>query len=74
MFVVPKRNFRKAHDRNKLRRRVKEAYRLYKNTFYKAMNGKPIQLAIIYTSRKPEEYSVISNAVINILLKLQEKA
>ncbi|MFN3315712.1 MAG: ribonuclease P protein component, partial [Raineya sp.] len=30
LFVVPKKNFKKAVDRNLLRRRIKEAYRLQK--------------------------------------------
>ncbi len=34
LFTVPKRNHKKAVDRNKIKRRLKEAYRLHKNIIY----------------------------------------
>lgn len=34
MFVVPKRNHKRAHDRNKLKRRMREGYRLNKISLY----------------------------------------
>ena len=73
MFVVPKRSFKKAHDRNKLRRRMKEAYRLNKNVFYADVHQVRLSLALIYTSRKSEDHAVISDAVRGLLSKLSEK-
>jgi ribonuclease P protein component len=70
MFVVPKRNFKKAHDRNKLRRRMKESYRLNKSVFYQSIGLRKLQVAFIYTSRKAEEYSMINAAVTTILKKM----
>jgi ribonuclease P protein component len=74
MFVVPKRNFKKSPDRNKLKRRMREAYRLSKSDFYKAreQEGKKLVLAFIYTGKKEESFSVIE-ASVKKLLKQAEK-
>lgn len=74
MFVAPKRNFKKSPDRNTLKRRMREAYRLNKHLFYEALNAqnKKIVLAFIYIGKKEEEYAVIENAVMKSLKKIAE--
>jgi ribonuclease P protein component len=77
MFVAPKRNHKKAHDRNKLKRRMREAYRLNKNAFYEKIKikNKKFLLAFIYTGKKQEEYPLIEKSIIKLLtgvLKLKE--
>lgn len=69
MFVVPKKKFKRAHDRNLLKRRMREAYRINKNEFYAMLNEKELKVscAIIYTSGKTDTYAVIQNAIIEIL-------
>lgn len=37
-FSVPKRNFKKAVDRNRIKRLIKEAYRLEKENVFKGLN------------------------------------
>ena len=65
MFVVPKKQFKNANDRNKLKRRMREAYRLNKTTFYKSLinSGIKIILAVIYTEKSTAEYVVIEKAL-----------
>ena len=66
MFIVPKRQFKKAHDRNKLKRRMREAYRLNKTNFYTLLESanKKIIVAFIFVGKKSEEYDLIEKAIV----------
>ena len=69
MFIVPKRQFKKAHDRNKLKRRMREAYRLSKNNLYEQLISadKKIILAFIFVGKKMEEYTLIEKSLSKLL-------
>lgn len=69
MFVVPKRNFKRANDRNKLKRRMREAYRLNKNSVYEQLtpSGKQIIVAFIYTGKQQQKYKEIESAILKLL-------
>lgn len=71
MFVVPKRRFRRAHDRNRLRRRIKEAYRTSKHELVlsSTQNQRNCHLAFLFIGAKDEPYAVIQ-ASVNALLKI----
>ena len=75
MFVVPKRSFRKAHDRNKLRRRIREAFRISKHDLYNNLKEKRIALsmAILYTGKKATDFAVIDKVLKELLQKLMAK-
>ena len=66
LFSVPKKFHKRANKRNLLRRRIKEAYRLQKQTL---KNGSPanLDLALIYSSKEVLPYKTIQNAVRRIL-------
>ena len=72
MFVVPKRLFKKAHDRNTLKRRMREVYRLNKAKLYENLNGKnkKMILAFIYTNKKEEDFQSIEKAILKLLQKI----
>lgn len=61
VISVPKRNFKKAHDRNRIRRQLKEAFRLNKTALEKKLNEQMQQIAlfIIYTEKNQLDYKVI---------------
>lgn len=73
LFVVPKRNFRKAHDRNRLRRRMREAFRQNKQGLYESLKkkGKRLSIALLYNTKKETEYAVIEQALNKLLRHLE---
>lgn len=69
---VPKRQFKRAVDRNLLKRRMREAYRRYKAEFYEELTarGANIHCLILYTAREPLDYAEIENKIIVTLRRL----
>ena len=70
MFVVPKKKFKHANDRNTLKRRMREAYRLQKSDFYTAIGVTKLNLAFLYYGNKTEEYDTVFKAVTKLLSNL----
>jgi ribonuclease P protein component len=67
MFVVPKKKFKHANDRNILKRRMREAYRLQKADFYTAIGVTKLDLAFLYYGSKTEEYDIVFKAITKLL-------
>jgi ribonuclease P protein component len=70
LFVVPKKIFKRSPDRNKLKRRMKEAWRLKKHTVYDALKEKQIVAGFIYTSRKAESFDIINRSIEKLMREL----
>lgn len=69
LISIPKKRLRNAVDRVKMRRRVREAFRLNHQN-YSIPEGMRIDLAFIYVANNPEPYSAVEQAVCRILGKL----
>jgi ribonuclease P protein component len=74
-FVVPKRNFKKASQRNRIRRRMKEAYRLNKKPFISSFpaEGHDLIFTCVYTAREETEYVEILKKIIVTLQRLERE-
>ena len=70
---IPKRLFKKAVDRNLLKRRCKEAYRLHRNTLKTNCEEQNIELHVmlIYISKEAMKYEIIEQKIILTLQRLQ---
>jgi ribonuclease P protein component len=67
LFTVPKRKFKKAVDRNKIRRRMREAYRLNKDLI---PADRAFYLAFVYIADKQEDYQLVESKLKKIILRL----
>jgi ribonuclease P protein component len=70
LISVPKRNFKKAVDRNKLKRRIREVYRKNKNIVYKEIQAQTFYLMLIYTGKSMIEYKEIEEKITKLLQRL----
>lgn len=68
IISVSKRSFKKAVDRNTLKRRIKEAYRLNKNLIYSSKPSiLPAHIAFIYVGKEILPYIVIEAKMKEVL-------
>lgn len=65
VISVPKRSFKKAVDRNRLKRQTREIYRKQKQKVYDVLGEKKILVLIVYTAKTKMEFKELE-------LKLKE--
>ena len=70
---VAKRNFKKAVDRNKLKRLLREVYRKNKFLIYQSEHTKKHIFMFIYIGKKEIEYSLLEEKMILLLNKFLDK-
>ena len=74
-FSVPKRNFKKAHDRNLFKRQMREAYRYRKNTLYQLfeLKGLKLSLMIVFIGKEKSEFLQIESAMTKVISRLDRE-
>jgi ribonuclease P protein component len=68
---VPKRKFKKAVDRNRIKRQMREAYRLNKHKI--SSENKYFHMMFVYSISEKLEYQKIENAVIKLMNEANKK-
>lgn len=71
-FTVSSKNFKKASDRNRIKRLMRESYRLQKNELQTFIEGneKSLLLFFIYTGKDIPDYDVVYEKTGNALKRL----
>ncbi|NCD13343.1 MAG: ribonuclease P protein component [Epsilonproteobacteria bacterium] len=75
LITVPKRNFKKAVDRNAIKRKIKEAYRNNKRPLYELIlqKGVHLQLGIVYTGKRMPTYNEVEEKILLILRQAKKE-
>ncbi|HSZ24905.1 MAG TPA: ribonuclease P protein component, partial [Cytophagaceae bacterium] len=67
------RNFKKAVDRNRIKRQMREVYRLSRDFYFSTENDKSYLLAFIYTAKEKIPYNVLEKKLNLTLERLKIK-
>jgi ribonuclease P protein component len=75
LFSVGKKSFKKAVDRNKIKRLCRESYRLNKNPLIQALKSKnkKVDLAFIYVGKSIPDFQELQTRLVKSLHQLQER-
>ncbi len=74
-FSVPKRLFKHAVDRNRIKRLLRESYRLQKSLLYDTLNqtNKRIALSLVYIGKEELPYAKIYPAVSKVIATINSE-
>lgn len=72
LISVPKRCFKHAVDRNKVKRQVREAFRHHRD-LYNVPEGKFLAMAFIWLDRQHHDTAEVETKVTNLMRRMGEK-
>lgn len=70
VISVPKRKFKKAVDRNRIKRLTREVYRKNKHQLIERLGGKKIAMLLVYTSKTIFDYAEAEEKINMALMRL----
>ena len=72
LIVCPKKRFKRAHTRNRIRRQIREFYRLHKNPLLQFLQEKQIQigLGVFYQGKDEMDFNQSQDIFVSALQKL----
>jgi ribonuclease P protein component len=74
LITVPKHTFRKAVQRNLIKRRIREAYRRNKEILYSTLpHGRKLMVCIHYGAKEITDFHLVQEKIILLLRRLMEE-
>ncbi len=73
VISVPKRIFKRAVDRNRLKRLTREAYRKNKEVLYKELKERKVNVMFVYTSKTLMEGKELEEKLVSALIMLVKR-
>ncbi len=74
LISVPKKSFKKAIDRNRIKRQIREIYRQNRKEIFREKTFIPHYLGIIFVAKKMENFDFMEKRLVQVLQKISQKS